>query len=191
MAATTAFADDINLHSFSQGEPAKASDINGNFQALKDEIQSLKARLAKIEKWQGTLPKETATQRPIPPTGIKTFEQDGFIFTLKDCKRSSANVQCNMSIMSKDNDGTIVYGYSDTPNILYDDVGNSYQPSGVQLGNNPGNYGSKVLIGGISTPYTLVFNNISGQAKVIMRLDLGYKANNTSKSFQFRNIPIN
>ena len=74
---------------------------------------------------------------------------------------------------------------------VFDDFGNEYFASKIQLGNIHDNECiENTLVAGVPMRAIILFDNFSSQTKIIPLLEIRCYANNKSFSVQFRNIPI-
>jgi len=201
MGSGTAAAEEISLHQFNQGEPARASDINGNFAALKAKIEEQGKALAALQKEVQTLSGKNAEGVQVQPPKIspgKISEQsDGFIFTMLGCRKGNNDVTCEITITSLEKDQSIsIYGYYNIyPNLctkLFDDLGNQYFTSNISLGNESRhtNMLSRSLIADIATKASFKFSNITKKASYIAALEINFVIGSSNKSIRMRNIPI-
>jgi hypothetical protein len=131
---------------------------------------------------------------------ISIIELNGFIFDLYGCKSKNRNVECDLSITSKDQDKNLsiflkMFNDSHT-SILYDNNGDEYTPVKIDIANisSKQNKIDKRFIYNVSTRVKIYFENISSRAQSISLLSLkcSETPNFSSNVFEvpFRNIPL-
>jgi len=124
-------------------------------------------------------------------------KQNDFTFELKSCEIKDRTVTCSLIITNNtEDDRELVIWFYKTK--IYDQSGNEYMVCKVKLANsssrpNPScKWGgssriAKLLIPGVPTPATLVFEKVSSEAERISLLNLNLGSMGDVK---FRNIPL-
>lgn len=121
---------------------------------------------------------------PRPAKGGQSIEMSNFVFNLKWCKTSGQTIICDLLVTNKDNDRQIYVDARETR--LFDDYGNEYRGSLVQLGKDTGVNANSILVKEIPVKSSYRFEGISSQLSFITMLELY-----TDKGrVQFRNVPL-
>jgi hypothetical protein len=131
---------------------------------------------------------------------ISLIDTNGFIFDLHGCKSKNRNVECDLSITSKEQDKNLniflkMYNESST-SILHDNNGDEYTPSKIDVANisSKQNQISKRFIYNVSTRVKIYFDNISSRAQSISLLSIkcsdGQPFTQNVFEVPFRNIPL-
>lgn len=122
----------------------------------------------------------------------QSTEAKDFLFELQGCKASGGNVTCNLLITNKGNDRELQFvGRSFGKNSrLFDDMGNEYLASEVQLGTKQhGHSVTTLLVSNIPTKARVSFEKVSAEASKIALLELATYTQDWS-IVQFRDIPL-
>jgi TolB-like protein len=141
-----------------------------------------------------------------PQKEAKTIQEvkvQNFNFKLIDWQKKGEGIIFDLLITSEQDSGLILYavkrGGSGIRTRFFDDSGNEYFASGIQLGNEALNkntsytsYGSvgNILVTGVPMKAIVSFDNFSPQTKIVTLLEISCEVNNKYFSAQFRNIPI-
>lgn len=127
---------------------------------------------------------------------VEEIEAKGFIFRLEECKMSGTSVSCKILITNNENDRNLsIYtkSYSGSSRI-FDDSGNEYTATQVQIGNQFGSAATAMLVSGIPIKAQLNFEKVLQQASTLTLLEINCYHTDLSalNSFgvQFRDIPI-
>jgi TolB-like protein len=132
---------------------------------------------------------------------VKTIQEvnaQSFNFKLIDWQKKGEGIYFDIIITSDQDSWLTLYwfafGYGRRRARFFDDFGNEYNVSKVQLGNKftSGVYNSvnNILVTGVPMKAIFSFDNLSPQTKIIPLLEIICEANNKYFSVQFRNIPI-
>ncbi len=123
---------------------------------------------------------------------IGVGEEQDFVFELLECKISGQKVTCSLLVTNKGQERVLRLGYGSNPGSkIFDNYGNQYPLSEIQLANKTDRRDVKILlISGIPTKSSLSFEGVSSQATMIALLEI--EANSSDKDFfvKLRNIPI-
>lgn len=137
-----------------------------------------------------------------PAKTQQKVEIDDFVFELQGCKLSGGTVKCSLVVTNKGKDRELeMYAQDDRscagrPPVfakLFDNLGNEYHANRVQLSNKENSYEvMSLLVSGISTKASLVFEGISQEAKSVALLEIWCYSPASPGPFnlQFRNIAL-
>jgi TolB-like protein len=131
-----------------------------------------------------------------PPKEAKTIKEvniQNFNFKLIDWQKKGEGIIFEVLITSEQDSGLALFQERfGLRTRVFDDFGNEYFASGIQLGNKALDYGSvgNILVIGVPMKAIISFDNFSPQTKIITLLEISCQANNKGFSAQFRNIPI-
>ena len=126
-----------------------------------------------------------------PIVALQKIEADNFTFELKECKMSGTNVTCDLLITNNDQDRELkLNNKSYRPSSrIFDDFGNEYGATQVQIGNKKGSHPRILLISGVPTRVKLYFEKVSPQASRITLLEVGCYSKKRVIA-KLRNIPL-
>lgn len=116
-----------------------------------------------------------------------------FNFKLINWKRKGEGIIFDLIITSEQDSWLYLYKYKgDERTRVFDNFGNEYFASKIELGNLYAKYGSvkNKLVAEIPMKSIISFDNFSPQTKIIPLLEIRCYANDKFFSTQFRNIPI-
>jgi hypothetical protein len=136
-----------------------------------------------------------------PYKSIFIIELNGFIFDLNGCKAKNRNVECDLSVTSKDQDRNLTIFLKMFDDIhttrLHDNNGDEYAPTKISIANisTVQNKIDKRFVYNVTTPVKIYFDNISSRAQSISLLSIKCSDNPnvfSSSVFEvpFRNIPL-
>ena len=124
---------------------------------------------------------------------IQEVKVGNFNFKLIDWQKKGEGIIFELIITSEQDSWLRIYcgsGYSEKTRF-FDDFGNEYFSSKVQLGNvASSDRVDNTLVAGVPMRVIVSFDNISPNAKNITLLEISCQANNKYFSAQIRNIPI-
>ncbi|MCJ7789975.1 MAG: CsgG/HfaB family protein [Candidatus Atribacteria bacterium] len=131
-----------------------------------------------------------------PLKEAKTIQEvniQNFNFKLINWQKKGEGIIFDLIITSEQDSG--LYLYTERYGLrtrVFDDFGNEYFASGIQLGNMALSYGcvGNKLVTGVPMKAIISFDNFSPQTKIITLLEISCNANNKDFSVQIRNIPI-
>jgi TolB-like protein len=160
--------------------------------------------VTKLMKGIGTSPpdkKPESSDIATSDTEAHKVETNNFTFELKEVKMSGTTVTCDLTITNNDNnqDRNLVLhlkdGLSGRQSRIFDEFGNEYSATYVQLGNKErrGAIGdvTNTLVSGIPTKVKISFEKVSVKANKITLLEISCQLGSwTYFKAQFRNIPI-
>ena len=127
-------------------------------------------------------------------TTVQEVNAGGFNFKLIDWQKKGDGIIFDLIITSEQDSDLRLF--SGSPHYrektrLFDDFGNEYFASKVQLGNiDITSYGDNRLVAGVPMRAIISFDNFSSQAKIITLLEIYGKANDKDCIAQIRDIPI-
>lgn len=143
----------------------------------------------------GVVPATPAPAAPRPPAvAQQSVEVRGLLFQLEGCRLSGQTATCSLIITNKGND--MYLGVSHTPSHsrftrIFDDSGNEYRVSNIQLGNKRHiNAVTSLLVSGVPTRLVLSFEGVSSKVAMISLLDIGCRVERHNFQAQLRNIPL-
>jgi TolB-like protein len=134
-----------------------------------------------------------------PQKEAKTIQEvniQNFNFKLIDWQKKGEGIIFDLTVTSEQDSALLLFcgsGYMQNQKItrFFDDFGNEYFPSKVQLGNfASSSYVDNTLVAGVPMRVIVSFDNIIPQTKIITLLEISCEVNNKYFSAQFRNIPI-
>ncbi len=173
---------------------AKSPYYERKIAAKTPEIPSPAPEKPKLEE---PLPEKPIPEKPKekPSVSLPKVEANNFTFEAKGCKMSGTSVACKVLITNNGQDREFdLHGRSGSRSRMFDDFGNEYITSQVQLANKVGTQstGNLLLVSGIPTKAKLSFEKVSRQTSRVVLLDIGCWSKDTGKSFkvQLRNIPL-
>ena len=136
---------------------------------------------------------ERATTSAKEAKTIQEVKVQSFNFKLNSWQKKGEGIIFDLIITSEQDSGIRLFcgiNYHEKTR-LFDDFGNEYFASKVQLGNIASSgYVDNGLVAGVPMRVYVVFDNISPNAKNITLLEIRCFANYKNFSAQFRNIPI-
>jgi TolB-like protein len=136
---------------------------------------------------------ERATTSAKEAKTIQEVNIQSFNFKLNSWQKKGEGIIFDLTVTSEQDSGIRLFcgiNYSEKTR-LFDDFGNEYFASKVQLGNIASSgYVDNDLVAGVPMRVYVVFDNISPNAKNITLLEIRCFANNKNFSAQLRNIPI-
>jgi len=143
-------------------------------------------------------PEKPKPEEPLPEkpsVALPKVEANNFTFEAKGCKMSGTSLTCEVLITNNGQDRELdIHGRSYSKSRMFDDFGNQYITSQVQLANKVGDrhIGNLLLVSGIPTKAKLSFEKVSPQTSRVVLLDIGCWSSDTRKNFkvQLRNIPL-
>jgi TolB-like protein len=124
---------------------------------------------------------------------IQEVNVQSFNFKLINWQKKGEGIIFELLITSEQDSRLALYQHAGDRNTrFFDDFGNEYFASGIQLGNKALEYGGvgNTLVAGVPMRVFVSFDNISPQTKIITLLEISCQANNKYFSAQLRNIPI-
>ncbi len=152
------------------------------------------------------LKKQSVQSSPAKTTTSKTVvqkvEDRNFIFELMKLNISGSSVSCELIITRKNRDRNLYIDggmYYKPSTRMFDDLGNEYKVSTIQLGSREGGKGiglahgvEQLLVSGVPIKARLDFENVSRQANSITVIEIQCSEGDYSTAFkiQFRNIPL-
>lgn len=131
-----------------------------------------------------------------PQKEAKTIQEvnvQNFNFKLVSWEKKGEGIIFELIITSEQDSWLSLCQHArDIDTRFFDDFGNEYFASGIQLGNKALEYGvvGSTLVAGVPMRVIVSFDNISPNAKIITLLEISCQANNKYFSAQIRNIPI-
>ena len=130
---------------------------------------------------------ESNPAKPLPV--IMKAEDHSVLFALHECRKSGSSITCIFSLTNKGQDRRFkVYGYESR---LFDELGNSYKSSEIQIANQTGGQPEIGFISGVTTRAQMTFENVEPNAAKITLLDVGFMVGNDyDLSVKFRNVPL-
>jgi hypothetical protein len=135
-----------------------------------------------------------------PYKSISIIESHGFVFDLHGCKSKNRNVECDLSVTSKDRDKNLTIFMKmvndNYTSILHGNNGDEYTPSKIEIANVSSKHNKidKRFIYNVTTRVKVYFENISSRAQSVSLLSL--KCSETPHlspnvfEVPFRNIPL-
>jgi len=123
---------------------------------------------------------------------IQEINIQNFNFKLIDWQKKGEGIIFELLITSEEDSGLRLYGrYYDKITRVFDDFGNEYFASKVQLGNfTDTGYIDNKLVTGVPMKVIVSFDNFSSQAKIITLLEIYCIDDNKHFTAQIRDIPI-
>lgn len=116
------------------------------------------------------------------------LESDGIFFDLQGCKFSGTTVTCDLIVTNNEDDRELYISYNTR---IFDESGNQYNASLIELGNNRSDFEAwLILIKGIPTKLRLSFNEVSSGIRKITVLEIVGGTSNSRIKIQFRNITL-
>jgi hypothetical protein len=136
-----------------------------------------------------------------PYRSVSIIELNGFIFDLSECRSKNRNIECNLTVTSKDQDRNLSIFLKTAFNEnhstkLHDNNGDEYYPVKIGVANVSAtqNKIDKRFIYNVTTPMKIYFENISSRAQSISLLSIrcSDSPNFMANTFEvpFRNIPL-
>ncbi|MBU3916336.1 hypothetical protein KKA14_12445 [bacterium] len=117
-------------------------------------------------------------------------EQDGFLFQINSCERSSSGVTCNLTITSQGQDRDFGFAGSYSSSKLYDEFGNVYYGTSYSIANlSDKSYIYHFMIADLPIRASVSFKEVPKDSKMVTFLSLSTKTKDY-KNLNFRNIPI-
>lgn len=158
--------------------------VEGNFKASKEEIPSIINFLSSdeakgsqadntrqcMQRYMDKIFAVVLNEESILPEGVKSKSLDGILYKLNSCATiDKNNLTCDFQITSAYQDR-----YIDIKSVVYDDYGNQYDLSNISIASHSANNEiyNVPLIADIPMKATLVYKNISNQAKMISKLSI-------------------
>ncbi len=136
---------------------------------------------------------ETSIPSPKEGKAIQEVNVQSFNFKLINWQKKGNGIHFDLIITSDQDSWLNLYiAYSDERTRVFDDFGNEYFASKIQLGNlfRESSSVKNKLVAGVPMRSIIFFDNFSSQTKNIPLLEIRCKANNKVFFAQFRNIPI-
>jgi TolB-like protein len=136
---------------------------------------------------------ETSIPSPKEGKTIQEVNVQSFNFKLINWQKKGDGIHFDLIITSDQDSWLNLYiAYSDERTRVFDDFGNEYFASKIQLGNlfRESSSVKNKLVAGVPMRSIIFFDNFSSQTKNIPLLEIRCKANNKVFFAQFRNIPI-
>lgn len=142
----------------------------------------------------GTTPAKPKEKRY---AAIQKVEANNFTFELQECKMSGTNITCKLLITNNDQDRELtvnphrfIGGHWRNLSRIFDDSGNIYEATQVQIGNQRGRKAKLMLISDVPTRLILNFEEVSPQARRISLLEPGCEYKHKELKAELRNIPL-
>jgi len=126
-------------------------------------------------------------------TTVQEVNAGGFNFKLIDWQKKGDGLVFELLVTSEqDSQLRLFTERGGIRTRIFDDFGNEYLASGIQLGNMTLQYGEVInrIVTGVPMKAIISFDNFSPQTKIITLLEISCLANNKIFSVQLRNIPI-
>ena len=126
-------------------------------------------------------------------TTVQEVNTGGFNFKLIDWQKKGDGLVFELLVTSEqDSQLRLFTERGGIRTRIFDDFGNEYLASGIQLGNMTLQYGEVInrIVTGVPMKAIISFDNFSPQTKIITLLEISCLANNKIFSVQLRNIPI-
>ncbi len=136
---------------------------------------------------------EASIPSPKEATMIQEVNIQSFNFKLVDWQKRGEGIIFDLVITSDQDSWLNLYiAYSNERTRVFDDFGNEYFASKIQLGNllRESSSVENKLVAGVPMRSIIFFDNFSSQTKNIPLLEIRCYANNKVFFAQFRNIPI-
>ena len=136
---------------------------------------------------------EASIPSPKEATMIQEVNIQSFNFKLVDWQKRGEGIIFDLVITSDQDSWLNLYiAYSNERTRVFDDFGNEYFASKIQLGNlyEESSGVKNKLVAGVPMRSIIFFDNFSSQTKNIPLLEIRCYANNKVFFAQFRNIPI-
>lgn len=128
-----------------------------------------------------------APAKPLPV--IMKAEDHSVLFALHECRKSGSSITCVFSLTNKGQDRR--FRLSTYESKLFDELGNGYSGSEVQIANKTGNTPEIVFISGVTTKAQITFDKVEPNAMKITLLNIGFLVGNDyDLSVKFRNVPL-
>lgn len=112
---------------------------------------------------------DPAVDKPLPV--IMRAEEQFIAFALHGCRKSGAAVECTFTLTNKGGDRR--FNLWSNRIHLYDQAGNNYRSSDVQLGDQ-GDPGTITFVSGVSTKAKITFSNVASTANKVALIDIGF-----------------
>ena len=126
-------------------------------------------------------------------TTVQEVNAGGLNFKLIDWQKKGEGIIFDLIITSEqDSNLRLFTERGGIRTRIFDDFGNEYLASGIQLGNMTLQYGEVInrIVTGVPMKAIISFDNFLPQTKIITLLEISCLANNKIFSVQLRNIPI-
>jgi len=126
-------------------------------------------------------------------TTVQEVNAGGFNFKLIDWQKKGDGLVFELLVTSEqDSQLRLFTERGGIRTRIFDDFGNEYLASGIQLGNMTLQYGEVInrIVTGVPMKAIISFDNFLPQTKIITLLEISCLANNKIFSVQLRNIPI-
>jgi len=137
---------------------------------------------------------EKGVATPKEATTIQEVNVQSFNFKLVDWQKKGDGIVFELLITSEQDSELTLYSGAHSYNQktrFFDDFGNEYFASKVQLGNIViTSYGHNRLVTGVPMKVIVSFDSFSSQAKIITLLEIYCTVNNKRFTAQIRDIPI-
>lgn len=147
---------------------------------------SVCGKFKSVSEGQAQEPRQEEAKNSTTSAGYQK-ESDGVVFLLRNCKRSSSDVKCNLVLAAKEDNhrGYIESGkgYSS----IVDSAGRTYPSSSLEHNGRNSTSFSESLSPGVDYVVDLNFKNIPGQTTKAALINLSVQ---NGKVVQFRNVPI-
>lgn len=194
--SVTPFGDSIRVSA-----KVIATDTAKVIGAAKGDIAKTKPIEELLAKGIETVREVSVPEKPAPPKSSAKAQQRvearDFIFELQGCKLSGQTVTCSMMVVNKGEDrniqmGRYYYGCKYNYIRIFDNFGNEYHVSTIQLGNKKHECCVKsLLVSGIPTKVSVGFEGVSQEANMISLFEIINSVGDSEFTVQFRNIPLN
>ena len=167
-----------------------------------DIIDAAKGNFAKTQAIEELLDKEIAQENPASmgtttapkktDKGYAAQEVKGFIFNMKECKKSGDSVTCSVSATSNNDDREIrMWAHNGQRTVIYDNVGKEYTAKKIVFAGEWSDLElSRRLVAGIQTTISFEFKGIDQTANMVALFEITCLAEGELFAVQFRNIPI-
>ena len=126
-------------------------------------------------------------------TTVQEVNAGGFNFKLIDWQKKGDGLVFELLVTSEQDSQLVLYAErGDARTRIFDDFGNEYFTSGIQLGNMALSYGKVInrIVTRVPMKAIISFDKFSPQTKIISLLEIQCEANNKIFSVQLRDIPI-
>jgi TolB-like protein len=124
---------------------------------------------------------------------VQEVNVQSFNFKLINWQKKGDGIVFELLVTSEQDSELVLYTESGGIRTrIFDDFGNEYFASGIQLGNMALSYGKVInrIVTRVPMKAIISFDNFSPQTKIITLLEISCQANNKYFSAQFRNISI-
>jgi TolB-like protein len=142
---------------------------------------------------------ETETERKTSFSTTKALmsvEEKAFLFEIQSCKLFGQTITCSLLVTNKGNDRELHINAEcdacyDLNTRIFDDSGNEYRWSDLQIGNKRGDKQVKnLLVSGIPTKMVISFARVPERLNRVSLLDIGCHSKGGFR-VQFHNVPLN